>query len=69
MAPDPDLQATGHVPRKYMLPRPRPLVVVSGLPASDESNLGAAVAEKLALPLIDKDEVLESRFDDAPQAP
>ena len=41
----------------------RPLVVVSGLPASGKSTAGRAVAEALSLPLFDKDEILEALFE------
>lgn len=42
--------------------RPR-FIVVTGLPASGKSTVGAAVAGALALPLLDKDEILEALFD------
>src|SRR5688500_10233252 len=35
-------------------------VVVTGLPASGKSTVGACVAEALALPLLDKDQILEA---------
>src|SRR5687767_6258113 len=38
-------------------------VVVTGLPASGKSTVGAAVASALALPMLDKDEILEALFD------
>jgi hypothetical protein len=38
-------------------------VIVSGLPASGKSTLGAAVATALGLPLLDKDDLLEALFD------
>jgi glucokinase len=38
---------------------PARFVIVSGLPASGKSSLGRALAEALALPVIDKDEILE----------
>jgi predicted kinase len=38
-------------------------VVVSGLPASGKTTLGRQLAGALDLPLIDKDEILESLFD------
>ena len=39
------------------------LIVLSGLPASGKSTLGRAVAEALALPLLDKDAFLEALFE------
>ncbi len=41
----------------------RRFVVVSGLPGSGKSALGRAVAPLLALPLLDKDDLLERLFD------
>ncbi len=38
-------------------------VLISGLPASGKSTLGRELAAALGLPLIDKDEILESLFD------
>lgn len=38
-------------------------IIVTGLPASGKSTVGAAVAAALALPLLDKDEILEALFD------
>lgn len=38
-------------------------VVVSGLPASGKSTLGAALASALDLPLLDKDQILEALFE------
>jgi len=37
-------------------------VIVSGLPASGKTALGRAVAERLAIPFLDKDDFLEERF-------
>ncbi|MEM7701829.1 MAG: AAA family ATPase [Pseudomonadota bacterium] len=37
-------------------------VIVSGLPASGKTALGRAVAERLAIPFLDKDDFLEKRF-------
>lgn len=42
--------------------KPR-LLVVSGLPASGKSSVGALLSEALSLPLIDKDTILEALFD------
>lgn len=39
------------------------LVVVSGLPASGKSTVGAVLSERLSMPLIDKDTILEALFD------
>ena len=39
------------------------LVVISGLPASGKTTLGRALARRLALPLLDKDDILEGLFD------
>lgn len=41
----------------------RLLVVVSGLPASGKTTLGRGLADRLALPLLDKDAILEALFD------
>ncbi|MEZ5560038.1 MAG: AAA family ATPase [Pseudomonadales bacterium] len=38
-------------------------VVVSGLPASGKSTVGRALARSLAMPLLDKDDILEALFD------
>jgi len=38
-------------------------VVMSGLPGSGKTTLGRALAERLGLPLMDKDAVLEALFD------
>ncbi|HEU4557900.1 MAG TPA: AAA family ATPase [Longimicrobium sp.] len=38
-------------------------IIVTGLPASGKSTVGAAIAGALALPLLDKDEILEALFD------
>ena len=38
-------------------------VVVSGLPGSGKTTLGRALSERLGLPLIDKDDILECLFD------
>lgn len=38
-------------------------IVITGLPASGKSTVGAAVASALALPMLDKDEILEALFD------
>ncbi len=39
------------------------LVVVSGLPASGKTTLGRAISQRLSMPLLDKDEILEALFD------
>lgn len=41
----------------------RPFVVVSGLPASGKTTLGRLLADALDLPLLDKDDILESLFE------
>ncbi|WP_075017492.1 AAA family ATPase [Actinacidiphila rubida] len=41
----------------------RAFVIVSGLPASGKTTLARALADRLSLPLIDKDEILESLYD------
>lgn len=41
----------------------RLLVVVSGLPASGKTTLARGVADRLAMPLLDKDTILEALFD------
>lgn len=43
--------------------RTRLLVVVSGLAASGKTTVGQALSERLHLPLVDKDEILEALFD------
>lgn len=40
-------------------------VIVSGLPASGKTTLARALAESLGLPMFDKDDFLESLFEDA----
>src|ERR1043166_3740877 len=44
-------------------PRSIPFVIVSGLPASGKTTLSRHLAPALALPLIDKDDILEGLFD------
>ena len=39
------------------------LIVVSGLPASGKTTVGRLVSQRLSLPLIDKDAILEAMFD------
>jgi predicted kinase len=39
------------------------LVVVSGLPASGKTTVGKALSERLFMPLIDKDAILEALFE------
>lgn len=41
----------------------RLLVVMSGLPASGKTSLGTLWSERLSVPLIDKDAILETLFD------
>jgi hypothetical protein len=41
----------------------RRFIVITGLPASGKSTVGAAVASALGLPLYDKDEILEALFE------
>lgn len=41
----------------------RVLVVVSGLPASGKTTVGRLLSERLSMPLIDKDAILEAMFD------
>jgi gluconate kinase len=41
----------------------RRFVVVTGLPGSGKSTVGRAIAQALGLPLLDKDEILESLFE------
>ena len=41
----------------------RLLIVVSGLAASGKTTVGRALNERLSLPLLDKDDILESLFD------
>jgi predicted kinase len=43
--------------------RARVLVVVSGLPASGKTTVGRLLSERLSMPLIDKDAILEAMFD------
>jgi AAA domain len=38
-------------------------IIVTGFPASGKSTLGKAVAEALALPFLDKDDILEALFE------
>ena len=40
-----------------------PFVVVSGLPASGKTTVGTLLSERLGLPLLDKDVILEALFD------
>lgn len=42
---------------------PRRFIVVSGLPASGKSTLAHAIAPRLGLPVIDKDDVLDRLFE------
>lgn len=42
--------------------RPQQLVVLSGLPASGKSTVGRAIAGRLGVPFVDKDELLEQLF-------
>ncbi len=44
-------------------PASRPFVIVSGLPASGKTTLARRLAPDLELPVIDKDDILESLFD------
>lgn len=39
------------------------MIVVSGLPASGKSTVGRSLSERLTLPFIDKDVILEALFD------
>jgi shikimate kinase len=41
----------------------RPFVVISGLPASGKTTLARTLAKALSLPLLDKDDILESLYD------
>ncbi|GAA1260789.1 AAA family ATPase [Kitasatospora nipponensis] len=41
----------------------RAFVIISGLPASGKSTLARALAERMSLPLIDKDEILEALYE------
>lgn len=43
--------------------QPRGFVVVSGLPASGKTRIGAAIAPLLGLPFLDKDDFLEALYD------
>ncbi len=45
------------------MPENLPLVIVSGLPASGKSTLARKLAPALALPLLDKDDILEGLFE------
>jgi len=40
-----------------------PFIVVTGLPASGKSTVGAAVAAQFGLPMYDKDQILEGLFE------
>ena len=45
-------------------------IVVSGLPASGKTAIGRRVAERLGVPMLDKDDFLEARFEEhAPIGP
>jgi glucokinase len=46
-----------------MVTADRPIVVVSGLPGSGKSTLAHAVGALMALPVFDKDDILEELFD------
>lgn len=39
------------------------LIVISGLAASGKTTVGRSIAQRLSMPLIDKDEILEALFD------
>lgn len=41
----------------------KPFIVVSGLPGSGKTTLAIRIAANLALPLLDKDDILETLFD------
>lgn len=43
----------------------RPFIAVSGLPGSGKTTLATKLAEALALPLLDKDDILEALFETA----
>lgn len=43
----------------------RPFIAVSGLPGAGKTTLAIKLAEALALPLLDKDDILESLFETA----
>lgn len=48
------------VPAAYSMSR---YIIASGLPASGKSTLARALAESLAIPVFDKDDLLEVRFE------
>ena len=45
-------------------PNSHQFIIISGLPASGKTQLGAALADRLNIPLLDKDTFLETLFDD-----